>query len=229
MKIFLKFMSLILVCLFALSSCISFCEDLYNALDTNSQYYLGAGWNVDDETFASEYYDLYLNKIQSLKEKYELDCLIHIERSSLNEEGNDKNKLVVFLYCEKYTILFEFTNCHDLGYYDAELYYYGDTQPSEDYSDFSPLVEFINDITNYAAYDAKTESNRFEELYYEAVVDDDNNCAMDEYHHDSIIGGVYYLVNLNYIDEYYYMLQHDSSFAKKAYDFRFNGILKPLK
>lgn len=214
----------VLFSVYALCSC-GWIADIYIALDVNSQYYKKANWNCDDETFVTKYNDVYYQEIQRLKDHYDLSFSERIDTET-NDQGNIDD-YTFYLYCEEYTIYLRFSNSHTIGFYDARLYYYGDGEFPDSYDEFRPLVDFINDITNYVAYDTKTDGNHFEQLYDEAV-NSEGGWASDEYHHDSVIGSVSYYVDLDYSAGYYYMAAKDSSIEKKCYRFDFEGLLKPL-
>lgn len=194
--------------------------------DDAAEYYLAAGWNCDDETFTTEYYDVCYKKLLHLKDYYGLSFKELIE-FKVNDSA-ENNKIILYFYTDEYTIRFSLINDGAIGYYHAYLYYYGDGMGFGEYDAFSPLVEFINSFTNYVAYDTKSEENRFQQLYNEAA-NNENLFARDEYHHDDIIGSVFYRVNLDYEAGYYYKAEKNKEIEKKCYLFEFKGLLNHLQ
>ena len=209
-----KVLLLVLVVATAMSSFIS-CRPLY---DEN------LNWNCDDETFLNVYQPLYLAEIERLALKYGLDfeCLIEYEEDNTNKPS-------VFLYTDTYTIDLELANWYKgaRGLCEISLYYYGTEDGFGEYEDFRPCVEFLNDFTNYVAYDTKTDQNHFERLYNEALSGEKNYNGFI-YHEDSSVGDVGYSLYLSYEGGYYYMAKRDISIKKDCRFFKFKGLLKPL-
>lgn len=193
----------------------------------DAKYAKASGWNCSQEKFCDEYAALYKAKIQELKTTYEIDCNEDIEQYN---SGND-NILTVNLYNDEFTIVMRFGNFGLYGGYYVDLYYYGsDSGDLDDYGNYKHLVDFINDLTTYVAYDTRSEEsdNHFEKLHDECIqLELKNNSYM--YHFDHIVGDVGYSVGLkkdNY--GYYYKMQKNSSVNILSNSFSFEGILKPL-
>lgn len=198
-------------------------------------YYLGANWDCNTEAFIAEYQPLYLEEIERLRNKYHLDMetTISAEHVKRSEDSLWKYRLEVYIYDERCSIRLLFTDIEykneTQGYYKANLYYYGSENGFGDYEDFKPMVEFLNDITNYTAYDARADQNHFERLYYEAVQNEGKHSSW-EIHFDNTIGNVRYLVQLanENVGGYHYMALKDESIKKNCYHFNFEGLLKAL-
>ncbi|MBO7305068.1 MAG: hypothetical protein J6V09_07605 [Clostridia bacterium] len=193
----------------------------------DAKYAKASGWNCSQEEFCGEYIALYKAKIQELRILCGIDCNVDIKQS--NSDGN--NILSVNLYNDEFTIVAYFANFGMYGDYSVDLYYYGiNSADLDDYEKYRNLVDFINELTMYAAYDTKTEENcnHFAKLHYECIQQElKNNSYM--YHFDHIVGDVGYSVGLkkdNY--GYYYKMQKNSSVNILANSFSFKGILKPL-
>ena len=227
MKRLFKLIILILICLFSLTSCLELINDAYNAFDKNSQYYKGTGWDCDAESFKVRYYELYESKIRQLISQYGLDAQFDMFIEDLGD-GDSKVIVWIHLYTEEYTYRFRFANIGWVGHYDAELYCYDIKNKNDDYSKLAHLVDVINDFTDYVAYDTKTEANRFESLFSEAL-QTDVGFASDVYHEDSLIGSVGYIINLNYNGGYYYMMEENDELDLNCHRFEFKGLLKPLE
>lgn len=199
--------------------------------EVQERYYsIKADWSCDNQTFENEYCKLYNDEILRLKEKYSLAC-DYVVQSSTDENGDLAYNF--YLYCEDYTIYIHTANCSggEIGFYGITAYYYGDQRLEGGYSSVKSVAEFLNEITNYMAYDTKDESNQFEILYYQAE-SSENKYASNYYHFDNYVGNIGYYVDLNenaggLSAGYYYMLQKNSS-LKPCYKFSFNGLLKKM-
>ena len=216
-------LSLILLVSVSLMSCGAVVDWLLINLDKNGQYYLGAGWDCNDETFANEYYPLYYSEIQRLKALHGLECQ---ERVDWDYDTMGNPKVTFYLYCEEYTFRLKLLG-GSIGYYDGYLYYYAEDRSTDKYEEFKPLVEFLNDFTNYAAYDTKTDCNHFEKMFNDAISNGEKYSSF-YYHYDSVIGNVGYYVQLTQEKGYYYMAEFNSDIEKTCYLFSFDGLLKPL-
>ena len=220
-KVFILLL-VICLCLVNLTSCLIEALDfIVFHLDKNGQYYLETNWDCDTETFVNKYHPLYLEEAQRLNLKYNLDLSLYVEYG-----GDGPDILYIFLYNGECTVRLVL-NSKLYGFYTGYLYYYGNDGNFGQYEDFKPMVEFINDFTNYAAYDARGDQNHFERLYNEALKDE-NGYASWELHFDDYIGSVSYYVDLTYEAGYYYMAQMDLSCKKDCYRFEFEGLLKPI-
>ena len=163
LKALVKLIICIIVCSLTLTSCMSAVNDFYNAMDKNSQYYKGAGWDCDAESFETQYSELYEKEMQLLLSQYNIDPQFDMSVESLE---NEKNKINICLYSEEYTFVFALTNIGWYGGYNANLYYYDVESKDKDYAEFAHLVNLLNDFTNYVAYDTKNEENHFELLLF---------------------------------------------------------------
>ena len=179
------------------------------------------GWDCDHETFKNTYVPLYTAKIAELKNELNLDFEERIDFST--SENGFAYEFDWYFYTPEYKIRFYGYNYEykgdSLGEFEIILYYYGKDGEFGDYEEFEPLVCFIDEFTDYVAYDAKTDGNHFEKLYNEAY-SNENKIASDNIHYDSSIGNVSYGVNLTASPEY--------STNKPNYCFWFEGLLKPL-
>lgn len=231
MKRILVFFLIICLCCISLTSCVShggprLFERLHTALfEPEMAYYWWSNWgHCDTETFSNVYMPLYMNKVDELISEKELDCEILI--TSLND---DPRSHVIYIYNNEFTIELNMYNNPTGGFaeYKGTLFYYGDENGFGDYEDFKPMVDFLNDFTNYAAYDARAGQNQFERLYNE-ILESGHRSRTYKLHFDTFVGEVKYVVNLATEHGYYYMAQHDSTIDKECYTFYFDGLLKPL-
>lgn len=190
----------------------------------DNDYFLEANWNCDNETFLSYYDNLYMEKLQELKTKYNIEC----EEKREVEEDSNGAKISYYLYNENFTLILYLYSDNTYSLMQSELYYYGKETLTEDYSDVQNIVGLYNEFVNYASFDAKTDSNHFEKLFFEALNDDDF-FASENLHHDDTVGTLGYTVHLNYTDGgYYYMMEKNNSFEKESHWFEFKGLLKPI-
>ena len=189
-------------------------------------YIRSSNWDCDMETFNSQYCLLYDQKLQELKNTYQLDCEEIIERS---ESG-----VSFFLYNDCFTIIIG-CSANDLyGTYKVELYYYNQNQDElYDYENQRALVNFINDFTNYVGFDVRSKSNQFELLYQNCLTIDkgepiySSNC----YHFDNFIGNVGYVVDFDLEGDrfpYYYRMEENSDLRMPSVYYSFDGLLKPM-
>ena len=190
--------------------------------DSESDYYKSVGWSCDKSTFFDEYYTLYSEKIERLSEKY---ALTH-ERKQQIEEKDSWNIVDIYLYCEEYTVAINFADGQSLAYFNINLYYYGGSSSTEE-SKIELLLGFVNELTNYVAYDTITDSNQFSVLYEDASKNG-KGYASNIYHFDNTVGNVGYYVGLNHEEGYYYMAEFNSDLEKSCYIFRFEGLLRSL-
>ena len=190
------------------------------------------GWYCDNETFENQYITFCNDEIVRLMDKY---CLTgtFVYEEAINYDGDSDLAYNFYIYCEDYTVRIHIANTArgEVGFYNLQLFYYGDDRLNENYDDIKSVVEFANEITNIIAYDTSTEENEFEKLYYEAL-SSDKQYASNSYHFDQSVGNVGYYVKVGkdaggLSAGYYYMLQKHSS-IKQCYHFRFEGLLKPF-
>lgn len=225
MKKLLILLLILSLCVFVMTSCVlgmyaELCALVY--ISSAYQYHDRTNWDCDTEEFVEKYHALYLEKIDYLKNKYALDCISFVERE------RDGDKFSIYLYCERYTLHFIVNRLDSYGLYDGHLYYYGDETGYGEYKDFKPMVDLLNDFTNYAAYDAETGKNMFEQLYYEALSNEDR-CSNYEIYTREVAYEVLYSVDLAYrLGGYDYMLRKGVDLEKDCYYFRFEGLLKAL-
>ena len=184
------------------------------------EYFEQAGWNATEENFQTDYYYAYMAKTEELKVLHNIEC--HIEEKFF-QKG-----YYIYLYNDDFTIGIRFLNSEKLAFYRIDLFYYGDSEASrKDYEKQRPLVNFINDFTNYVAFDTKTDKNHFEALYYECS--EEEPFTSNYYHYDSIVGNVGYYISLNTnAFGYYYKLQEDDDCMAICNCYRFEGLLKPI-
>lgn len=198
---------------------------LFMLLFTNpdNDYYKEVGWNCTPESFADEYMPKYQEKINQLSHMLESECQI---RTTF---FHDNTAAVISLYNECFTIVISLAHFDFYGDYEILLYYYGTDGITQDAEAMRPYVQFINDFTNYVAYDTKTEDgqNHFLRLYEECMAT--GTFTSYNYHFDDLIGNVGYRVNANHEDGSHYMAAFDSTAEKKpCVFFAFEGLLKPL-
>ena len=188
-------------------------------------YYKEPGWNCDNETFMGEYKDKYYAKICELKQKYNMECYEIVE----TEIDGIHGKIIYFLYCEAYTFKLKISNCVEYGYCDLILYYYGEDEKIIEYNNCKNLVDFLNEFTNYVAYDTITEYNCYEKLYYQNI-QNNTEVEFESIYFDNMVGNVIYSFTPQYAaGGRWYMLSKDSSMEKICYQFRFEGITIPLE
>ncbi len=203
---------------------------LFFACDTENhrKYFKSVDFVCTAEEFEEEYYPLYYAEIQRLKEQYGLEYKEHIDKGM---SGDKSYKVEMYFYCQEYTVRIYMNGGGAYSTYTAGLYYYGSSNLPTDYEGCGDAVNFLNDFTNYVAYDAITEKNCFSELFEEAK-SDENKFASEHLHFDDFIGNVQYIVNLNPSKDtggYYYMKEFNKELEKECYYFEFHGILKDIK
>lgn len=193
----------------------------------DENYYLNANWNCDNETLENEYLKCYYDKIEELKNKYGLS----FEQSEFTYKFDDSFEREVlyydiFLYTEEYTILIHFLNSGSYATCTFGLYYYNAFAENPVPFDITTILNFLNDFTNYAAFDTKTDENYFEKVYM-AALDENKTYKSECYHSDSLIGDVAYRAFLEYQGTNY-MGKKDSYYKKPCHLISFRGILKSL-
>lgn len=178
------------------------------------------------ETFNNQYYHLYDQKLQELKNTYQLDCEEIVERK--------EDSCKIYLYTDSYTIVINCSNASIYGAYLVRLYYY-DVNPANlyFYEQQRNLVNFINDFTNYVSFDARTESNQFELLYQNCLTIDKEEpiYSSNYYHFDNFIGNVGYIVNFDLEGDqnsYFYKMKKDFDVQMPSVSYSFDGLLKPM-
>ena len=203
---------------------------LFFACDTENhrKYFKSVDFVCTAEEFEEEYYPLYYAEIQRLKEKYGLEYQEHIDKTKKHENSVE---IDMYFYCEEYTVIIKMDGGGAYSTYTASLYYYGNGELTPDYEKCSDSVNFLNDFTNYVAYDAITEKNCFSELL-EKAKSDEKKFASEYLHFDDFVGYVEYRVNLKPSKKtggYYYMKEFNKELEKECYYFEFHGILKDIK
>lgn len=210
-----------ILCIILLISFVSSCSCGYD-----NDYFLEANWNCDNETFLSYYDNLYVEKLQELKIKYNIECE---EKKEIETTKKGGISLCYYFYNENFTLRLDLRSHNTLAMVNSYLYYYGDDAPSNEYINIKNIVDFSNDFINYASYDAKTDSNHFEKLFFEALNSDDL-FASENLHHDDTVGTLGYKVQLNSTSNaYYYMMDKNNSLKKENHRFEFHGLLKPIE
>lgn len=188
-------------------------------------YYKEPGWNCDNEMFMGEYKDKYYAKICELKQKYNIECYEYVETEI--EESN--STIRYFLYCESYTFKLNISSGAEYGECELILYYYGEEDKAINYSNCENLVDFLNEFTNYVAYDTIKEYNCFEKLYY-LNIQNNSDCESEWIYFDNMVGNVSYIFTPQHTaGGYWYMLGKDSTVQKTCYKFMFEGITIPLE
>ena len=183
------------------------------------EYFEKTGWNATEENFRTDYYYAYIAKTEELKVLHNIEWYV--------EDEFFPKGYYVYLYDDHFTITIRFLEDGGLGFYCIDLYYYGDSNASrEDFEKQRPLVNFINDFTNYVAFDTKTDKNHFEALYYECS--EGKSYASNMYHYDSAIGNVGYSVALKIDKGYYHKMQKNDDYVAICNRYHFEGLLKPI-
>ena len=205
---------LVLIALLLLNSC----DETY--------YYKSVGWNVSVQDFNQNYIPHYKEQLSLLAEKYSLS------HQSIVDITNQATAVLyeTYLYNEEYTIKIIIRNEVELATYKITLYYYGSEMNNvDDYNTQKDSVNFINDFTNYVAYDSISEENKFEMLWQKAHMEEDLK-ASDRCHYDSLVGNIGYIVTLNDMySGYYYMMQKNEDVNLICNTYSFSGLLKPLQ
>lgn len=210
----------------ALFVCLLVCFVSSCSCGYDNDYFLEANWDCDNETFLSYYDNLYAEKLQELKTKYNIECE---ENKEVENNDSDGAEIIHYLYNEEFTMIFYLSSDNTYSSIRSELYYYGKETLTQNYSDVQNIVGIYNEFINYVSYDAKTDVNHFDKLYGEALNNDDL-FASENLHHDDTVGTLGYTVYLNYTDGgYYYMMEKNNSFEKESHWFKFKGLLKPIE
>ena len=194
---------------------------LFSPNDFN-EYSEGARWNCDSDLFYSSYVPLYFEKIDELRNHYGIECSEIINQTDI--EGD--NIVEIFLYNEKFTIALLVAKRGYYGHYRLQLYYYD----LQDAATRNNVVNFVNDLTQYAAYDTKSEEseNYFEKLYSDCIENDVKGTSY-KYHFDHMIGYVGYdVATETSMGGYYYMMQKNRDNEILSSFYGFEGILKAL-
>ena len=200
----------------------SFFEWLYSGSSkyNDPYYFTKSGWDskIEASYFETVYCEDYREKATELKEKYELKV------ETLEEIEEDYQ--VWYFYNDTYTI---YVLMRIEGRYEIYLYFYGNENASiNDFESQRNVVNFINDFTNYVAYDTITEENCFERLYNEACVSEEGY-ATYFYHYDSFTGNVGYNVVSNAEGSVYdRQMSKEKNAKNNRNSFSFKGVLKPL-
>ena len=227
----LKLISLILVLVLSTLGLCS-CSEEYRHYH-REDYYTLPGWSCTDEDFVGAYFDTVKLKIEQLLDIYDLGLEPKYEIDPLTA---DTPSILMYMYNDIATVYVHLNNFNAYGDIWVEFMFYGNEFITwKDYEYQKPYVDFINDLTNYLAYDTITTENRFETLYNECMdeVEYDNYnyigfSKYDIYHFDQFIGNVGYRVTLNSNEGYYYKFGKNEDLVKMANYFRFEGLLKPL-
>ena len=215
---------LIISSIFSLSSCLGWVEKI--VLDNTESYSEKSNWSCTDEEFDATYSELYKEKIEELKQLYQIECEMYIERKILNNILSYN----IYLYSDVFTIRFDLRNRSASGRLYAQLYYYETENSSlDDYEEQKPYVNFFNDFVNYAGYDTITDSNQFEVLYHS--ITSGTNSASNSYYYDSSIGNVGYVVTAKHDQgtSLYQLQGNEYDETILCNGFWWEGLLKPLK
>ena len=212
--------------MFELTSCSQTLASIYTNWNLETAYLSSVGWSVEDHSkFSTTYLELYRAKLNELKIKYDL---MYETKEEINQTGDGDTYFNLYLYCEEYSVCIWINTETSFANYRVNLYYYGKDGVIGEYEEYSNVVEFVNDFTNYVAYDTKTDENYFELLLDEAYSTQSGQ-AQYTYHSDDIIGSVGYTVNTNYsYGNYYYMARMNTNDRIPSNSFQFKGLLKPL-
>lgn len=216
-KIIKKALSLVLCCalIFVTISSLTSCE-LYD------NYSEEIGWDGSEKGFHTWYFNLYNAKIQEMLIEYELQ-----DYFELVETRNERSDIKFHFYSEEYTLMIDmFNDSRGYAKYNGVLYCYNIEDEPKDYSEVEFLVNFLNEFTNYVAYDTITDKNKFEEIYYELLASGETG-EFEELHYDSLVGSTAYYVSLHH--EYGVTYAMEPNDYSVCYKFMFEGLLKPLE
>ena len=177
-----------------------------------SDYQKASGWKCDQATFETEYLEMYVEKIEELEKKYDLN----FER---NIEIKDNRILEIRLSAEEYIIFLKMENYKNMGCLYAKLQLYLKDEQEIDNLDLESHLKFLNDFVHFAGYDTKPDKNNFEYLYKELIK---NGSERESYIYNSIeslfdVGYWVGISNREAREDY-----------ERYYWFLFKGLLKPL-
>lgn len=178
----------ILVCLvlpFVITS-FAFCS-LVSDFNSSNDYIESSGWNCSEDEFHGEYFKLIEDKVNYLETKNNIDC-------SCEVDNKGKNFFIITLYNQEMTCQLSFSSYTDYGMFEASLFFYGDSsQDLDNYDSQEKYVEFLNEITHFAAYDINKDINIFEDAYNRCV--DGKRAHHQLIYEDSLIGTLMYNVS----------------------------------
>ena len=204
--------------LFLLCSCLE-----HQTEESDDEYLTRANWHCSAQEFKETYFVLYSEKIETLKQQYQINCQTQYEWAGAH-------KVTMYLYDSTFTILITLINLDDgigVSYAscDMDLYVYGEEAQLSDYSAQEIYIQFLNDFINYAAFDTKTEENRFETLYNESIAQG-RTLVFDYYREFNSVG--YTVHRQNTYGRYFYEMSMTGETDILCNRYRFEGILKPL-
>lgn len=182
-------------------------------IDFMDDYAFEPGWYCQHNEFEGLYYDLMCSKIDELESKYDLD----FERSVEKKEYDTLDEIVLItkLSNDVATVKIEMINRVELAKFEIVLFFHSsDEYPKEDYEAQRPYVDFINDFTNFAAYDTKNEEGNFFEILYNRC-DVESEHTAEWIHFDDLIGNV----------GYNFYIDNDNDCYRYLYTFE--GVMKP--
>ena len=173
-----------------------------------SDYEKASGWKCDQATFETEYLEMYVEKIEELEEKYDLN----FER---NIEFKYNHAFEIRLSAEESFISFEMANGKNMGCLYAKLQLY--PKNGQEIEDLDPEshLKFLNDFVHFAGYDTKPDKNNFE-LLYEKLIENGSERESDIYNSIESLFDVGYRVGISNQEDH------------EIHWFLFIGLLKPL-
>lgn len=170
------------------------------ASEEELDYVKSANWNCESNAeFSEKYKPFYCDYIESVFKKYDFDYNVIVNKGGIND------KLEICYYDDNNTFQFLFYP-GDL-YADIDVNYYffsNDEKTLKDYSKQQKCVQLLDEIIDYCAYDAKTDEEPFDRLFYKSVEGDGG--ARYTYHFDNYCGYVGYSVHIINASPYYYRM-----------------------
>ena len=197
------------------------------AVEDDEKYAESSGWKCEEKDFYGKYAVSYQNKIEELMSLYEIEASVISEKRNIDED----NIVEIYIYNDIFTVKIFFANRGLYADYKVNLFFYGsETTDLDDYETHRHLVQFINDLTKYVAYDTRSDErdNHFEALYLECK-EKERDTSGYVYHFDHTVGNVGYYVGMKKDNfGYYYKMQKNSDIKISSNSFSFEGLLKPL-
>jgi hypothetical protein len=177
---------------------------------SEGKYADSSNWNVTDEVFSSQYFELYMNGIEAIAEKYHINGIT----SEMNTDGKG---FIIYCSDEDELIQFSFYNTVS-GYGNYRSYYYAFRTNREDlfhYSNYLSNIAFISEVNEFVSFDYQGDTDTYQKLYVGYLEDKSNTYY---FHYDSVVGNLGYLVTWG---------DHFSETESRWYiSFEFHGLLK---
>lgn len=211
--------------LLLLSFLLSFCSCSQKRREEKEDaYYASSKWNCTQQEFRDNYFNLYSEKIESLKKQYQIECEVKSNWVNANcveiKAFNRTATLSINLSGE------EKDGSLSKGKCKINLYFYGDEALLSDYSAQETYVHFLNDLVNYIAYDTKLNENRFETLYHESI-SQEQKLVFDYYRKRTMGNKVGYMVHRESVFGIYDKSPEIET-GILCNQYQFQGALKPL-